>query len=72
MPSTPAPRPISHSRSAAQWGGMAQRVTFGFVKLKCIPWFFKGSWSGGTENEGVGKERSRRLRDLPRVQAVEM
>lgn len=51
---------------------MAQRVTFGFVKLKCIPWFFKGSWSGGTENEGVGKERSRRLRDLPRVQAVEM
>lgn len=64
--------PIHHIPQCCAVGRMAQRVTFGFVKLSAYKWFFKGSWSGGTENEGVGRRGPGRLRDLPRVQAVEM
>lgn len=53
VPSTPTPHPFSHP--CFLWcraGRDRPESRFGFAKLKWIWWFFKGSWSGGTESEG--------------------
>ena len=51
MPPTPASCPILHSCFLWCGEGWPRELLCFFAKLKCIWWFFKGSWSGGTESK---------------------